>query len=99
MATLELYKMDTCPFCQKVMKFMDENGIDGVQFHDVIEHPEYRDWLQENGGSNQVPALVIDDKIMYESDDIIDWMKEHLLGGKASDAANSDAEPPVCPID
>lgn len=97
MATLELYKMETCPFCRKVMSFMDEHHLDQITRLDVNEHPEYREALIEKGGQNQVPALSIDGEILYESDDIISWMKTHLLDEEADEPSSSD-EPPVCPV-
>ena len=36
-----------------------------------------RDELIKIGGDSQVPCLTIDGQAMYESDDIIDWLKEN----------------------
>lgn len=75
---------------------MEKNHIEGVLMKDIIEDPNHRDALVEKGGMNQVPALSIDGEILYESDDIIQYMKDHLLDGEAEDIVSED--PPICPI-
>lgn len=74
---LELYILETCPYCQKVMKFLKENNIEYIT-HDVSE-PENYDALQKIGQKSQVPFLYDKDKKlkMYESDDIIEYLKEN----------------------
>lgn len=79
---LVLYKKDSCPFCQKVMRFMDKNKITSVELKDIIEDPKNKEYLIEHGGKNMVPCLFIDGKPMYESDDIIQYLKDTLLQGK-----------------
>lgn len=80
---LELYKKDVCPYCIKVMNFIDENNIkDKIEYKDIIENPDYRNYLREVGGQNMVPCLFIDGKAMYESNDIIAWLKENVVGQK-----------------
>lgn len=56
---------------------MEQNGID-LPKKDIRANPENRQELLNIGGKGQVPCLVIDGKAMYESDDIIDWMKNNL---------------------
>lgn len=97
MSTLVLYKKDSCPFCQKVMRFMAANKIE-LQMKDIIEDPANKDYLVENGGKNQVPCLFIDGKAMYESDDIIEYLKANCLEGEAKEADLSDV-PKMCPLD
>ena len=75
MPKLELYYKTTCSYCHKVVKFMEQNGI-AVSLKNVYE-PANRDELIKIGGSSQVPCLTIDGQAMYESDDIIDWLKEN----------------------
>ena len=74
---LMLYINPNCPFCRKVMKYMDESGIEGVPTKDVREDG-VRDELRGIGGKTQVPALVIDGEALYESDAIIEWMEGEL---------------------
>lgn len=77
MENYKLYIMPNCPFCKKVVKFMKKNNID-LEVLDIADEDHRKD-LQELGGMTQVPALRKDDDIMYESMDIIDYMKENFL--------------------
>ena len=72
MPSLELYVGYWCPFCQKVLRFMEAQGIELIQRD--VDVPENRSFLVENGGKNQVPCLFIDGKALYESDDIIAYL-------------------------
>ena len=54
------------------------NKIDDVELKDIVANPEFRDTLVEVGGKGQVPCLFIDSKPMYESMDIIKFLKERL---------------------
>ena len=74
---LMLYITPTCPFCRKVLSFMESKSLD-VPSRDISANPDYRDALVALGGKAQVPCLVIDGKALYESDDIIQWMKNNL---------------------
>ena len=71
-----LYMKTTCPFCQKVLRFMGENDIN-LELRDINEG-DNRDELVKIGGKAQVPCLVIDGKPMYESDDIIAYLRTKL---------------------
>ncbi len=73
---LLLYYKPTCSFCQKVLKFLDEIGRT-VPLKDISREPDARDELQHLGGKVQVPCLFIDGKALYESDEIIDWLKSN----------------------
>lgn len=74
---LELYMFDTCPFCRRVLKYLDESGRTDVELHNIHKNEADRQRLIEVGGMEQVPCLFIDGKPMYESLDIIDWLKAH----------------------
>lgn len=71
--SLELYFMPTCPYCRKVMKFMDSQGIT-MPMHDITADRKDRENLERVGGKVQVPCLFIDGKPLYESDDIIAYL-------------------------
>ena len=75
--TLELYKKDTCPYCQRVMKYINESGRSDIIFRDILQDPEAERTLVTVGGKKQVPCLFIDGTPMYESLDIIKWLEEH----------------------
>lgn len=70
----ELFKRDSCPYCLRVMAVIDELGIP-VEMRDITEDPSNRDRLVEVGGKQQVPCLFIDGKPLYESSDIIAWLR------------------------
>jgi len=76
MPQLTLYFHEFCPFCRKVLTFMEENNIK-LNMKNVEENSENRLELEQKGGKSQVPALQINDTIKYESDDIINWLKEN----------------------
>ncbi len=77
MPNLLLYYMSTCPFCIKVLRYMQDHDIE-IPMKNILDHPKYRQELLEIGGKTQVPCLIIDGKALYESDDIIQWMKNNL---------------------
>ncbi|MFI3301069.1 MAG: glutathione S-transferase N-terminal domain-containing protein [Candidatus Gastranaerophilales bacterium] len=70
----DLYVMETCPYCRKVMDFLVMNNIEYNKFDVALQ--ENLDKLVELGGKAQVPFLVDGDKMIYESDYIIEYIKE-----------------------
>ena len=71
---LKLYYKPECPFCKKVLSFMEKNDIE-LELKNIHDE-ENKKFVVEKGGMNQVPCLFIDGKAMYESDDIIEFLKE-----------------------
>ena len=78
--TLELFKKDSCPYCQKVMKYIASSGRTDIIYRDIIEDEKADQQLVKVGGKRQVPCLFIDGKPMYESGDIVMWLQEHPQG-------------------
>lgn len=72
MPKLELYYATWCPYCQKVLRFMEDNGIE-LALRDIDE-PQNKAFLVEHGGKGQVPCLFIDGRALYESSDIIAYL-------------------------
>ncbi|MEY8437669.1 glutaredoxin [Atopobiaceae bacterium 24-176] len=68
---LELYYKPSCPFCQKVLAWMESHGVENVTLFDTATDSEAADRLVKVGGKRQVPCLFIDGEPLYESDDII----------------------------
>ncbi len=71
---LLLYKMDGCPYCEKVLKYLEEKSL---QFRALdISDPVNLDELLHLGGDEQVPFLVDTDHNakMYESEEIIQYV-------------------------
>ena len=75
---LELYVMDGCPFCIKVKAFLAKNGIE-IPERNISTDADAEQKLIAVGGKRQVPCLFIDGKPLYESSDIIDWVRRNLI--------------------
>lgn len=84
-SNLELYIKNGCPWCHKVLSFMEDNGIK-LPLHNIDESEEDRARLIEVGGKRQVPCLFIDGTALYESGDIIAYLKEHVVEGEAKES-------------
>lgn len=76
MKELQLYTKEMCPFCQKVVRFINKHNID-VTFRDIKKDPEAQEELLRIGGQDMVPMLLVDGEPMYESSDIIRYLKEN----------------------
>jgi glutathione S-transferase len=76
MNDLVLYYLPTCPYCLKVLRFMESNGII-IDLRSTRE-PENLDTLLAVGKMNQVPCLFINGEPLYESDDIISYLTERF---------------------
>ncbi|MCB1110816.1 MAG: glutathione S-transferase N-terminal domain-containing protein [Chlamydiia bacterium] len=74
--TLLLYSRSSCPFCRKVNNYL--KSIDkSIPTKDIGKDPAAAKELVKIGGKQQVPCLVINGKPLYESSDIIAWLKEN----------------------
>ena len=74
----DLYILQTCPYCKKVIEFMDKHSIN-YSLNDVSKPDKYNE-LIKIGGSAQVPFLVdCENNVkLYESDEIIDYLKSRM---------------------
>jgi len=71
---LLLYKMEGCPYCEKVLQHLEEKSI---QFRSLdIADPVNLDELLHLGEKEQVPFLVDTDHNakMFESEEIIQYV-------------------------
>ena len=70
----ELFELERCPYCQKVMSFMDSRDIK-YKKHDITDLAE-EETLIRLGGKRQVPFLYNKESglKMYESADIIEYL-------------------------
>jgi glutaredoxin 3 len=85
MANLELYELEGCPYCAKVIKKLDELGLE-YESHMVPRSHDDRTEVQEISGQTGVPVLVDPEhgvEGMPESDDIVDYLEETYGGGAA----------------
>ncbi len=77
---LILFHKEECPFCLKVRQFLSDSHVSYVSVVSPSGAPS-RKILDKLGGKMQVPFLVDTDKgeMMYESDDIIEYVKSNYL--------------------
>ncbi len=68
-----MYVKPGCPYCMKVDRFLNQAGIQ-IEHRSVTEGTNAQD-LRAIGGKVQSPCLIVDGKAMYESDDIIAYLK------------------------
>ncbi|MBR3243816.1 MAG: hypothetical protein IKF90_14160 [Parasporobacterium sp.] len=43
--TLELYKKDSCPYCQRVMRFISSSGRTDIVYRDIVQSDRDNDIL------------------------------------------------------
>ena len=53
---LKLYYKETCPFCKKVLRFIEKKGIKDVELVDIKADEANEKYLIEKGGMDQVPV-------------------------------------------
>ena len=75
---MELFIYEKCPFCLKVRSAMKDLGyIEGDEIKIIDAHQEInKEKLLKIGGKVQVPFLIDNQINMYESDKIIDYLKQ-----------------------
>ncbi|RBI60129.1 hypothetical protein DMJ13_19865 [halophilic archaeon] len=88
--SLELYQSEGCPYCQTVRRFCTRNGLSliihnprtaGAFFTSGrVRNKQRHDELIAHG-KDQIPLLVDTerDEVLYESDDIIAYLKTHYI--------------------
>ena len=85
-----LYQYPSCPFCRRVRQYLDQEGID-VELRDILSDPGARHELVAGGGRATVPCLRIeragDQRWLYESLDIIDYLRRYHADGAMPSAA------------
>lgn len=76
--TLEIYKFDSCPFCQRVIRHASKLGAtDHITYRDTRKDSKAQAELLALTQSTQVPCLVIDGTPMLESKDINLWLSAY----------------------
>ncbi|HIJ99389.1 TPA: glutathione S-transferase N-terminal domain-containing protein [archaeon] len=75
---MKLYIYETCPYCIKVRNTLKELGY--KEGKDIIlldaNKEENANELIELGGKLQVPFLIDGETMMYESSDIMEYLRE-----------------------
>jgi glutathione S-transferase len=76
---LELYQFEGCPFCAKVRQTLSDLHLDYICRNIPRDATEKREQFVKLTGKMQVPCLMDKEKdlIMFESDDIINYLKEN----------------------
>lgn len=75
---LDLFILETCPYCKKVIDYMKENNIKFHKFDIINSDNVLR--LLSIGGKDKVPFLyneTTNDKV-YESDEIIKYLRKNF---------------------
>ena len=75
---LDLFILEICPYCNKVIDYMKENNIKFHKFDTINSDNVLR--LLSIGGKDQVPFLyneTTNDKL-YESDEIIKYLRKNF---------------------
>lgn len=73
---LELFYYDGCPFCQYVLGTINKLNVK-VDYCNIQEDQANFDRLMKDTGRRTVPCLYIDNKPMFESSDIMEWLESN----------------------
>ena len=73
---LTLYIRSSCPYCVKVTNYLKKHGKK-IPTVDIGKDKGGKADLIRIGGKQQVPCLIIDGEALYESSDILQWLKTH----------------------
>ena len=71
-----LYYRESCPFCQRVLRYMEKTNVTCEM--KSTDDEANKNELIEIGGKGQVPCMVIDGDPLYESMDIIQFISSKL---------------------
>ncbi|WCL51139.1 glutathione S-transferase N-terminal domain-containing protein [Leptospira sp. GIMC2001] len=75
---IKIYQFPTCPYCARVIRTLDSLGLESGKDYELIEAyrgTKGREEVVQLGGINQVPFMVDGETKMYESNDIIHYLK------------------------
>lgn len=75
---IRLYQYDTCPYCQRVIRTVEALGLvlnKDIEFVEASYGTPGRAEVVRLGGISQVPFLVDGEVQMYESADIIAYLR------------------------
>jgi glutaredoxin 3 len=76
---LELIIASPCPYCDLVVNFIHQNKITDIPITDTKWDPKQHEQLKNAYGKSQVPLLLINNQPLFESLDIIDYIKTYRL--------------------
>lgn len=73
---LALWYKPNCPYCHKVIHHAKQLGI-SLPMVDISNDPKAQQKLKKTGGKVQVPCLIHEGKVVYESQVIMEWITTH----------------------
>jgi len=76
MENIKFFYTQFCPYCVESKNFIKDNNLN-VELLDATSDKENQELLLDIGGKRQVPMLAIGNEAMYESSEIIKWLKEN----------------------
>tara|TARA_Y100001970_G_C13961456_1_gene713367 strand:+ start:254 stop:514 length:261 start_codon:yes stop_codon:yes gene_type:complete len=74
--SLDLFYYDECFFCQKVLRELRSLNLK-VTYRHIYEDQNNLQTLLAKTGRKTTPCLFINGEPMFESDDIIEWLREN----------------------
>lgn len=74
------YGYNACPYCARVAMVIRELNLP-IPMKDTLRDPEARREAVSIGGKTQVPLLVINGRPLYESQDIVRFLREEVVVG------------------
>lgn len=74
---IKLYYTESCPYCKSPINYIKENHLK-VDLINATHDLKAKMEIMQLGGKMQVPMLSIDGQVMYESIEILKWLKNNL---------------------
>jgi glutaredoxin len=71
---LVLYYFPQCIYCKRVLRVIDELSLD-IPLRDIRKEKKWKQDLINRTGQKQVPCLFIEGTDLFESKDIISYLK------------------------
>ena len=76
---LILYKFDQCPYCVRVFKIIEQlNCANEIEMRDTRAESKWKSDLLARTGKTQVPCLFIEGKPLFESLDIVEFLRKRF---------------------
>jgi glutaredoxin len=90
--SLTLYRLEGCPYCERVVDRLDALGLDFESVWVEGMHSR-RSAVKRASGQRAVPVLVVDDRgvTMAESDRILDYLDASYADREAASATDRGA--------
>ena len=75
MEKITLYQIRFCPYCAKVRKKLEEKGL---KYEEVKVDSYDRSVVKQLSGQEAVPVIVIDGKVIADSEKICKYLDAHF---------------------